>query len=243
MGHYPSSQASNCTVCGEIHRLLYEGESVNRSQMDIKRKTHDIRTWKKKNIYFSTYPPATLIHLSHSCKGASKTPAQKSFDCCLCHFRTCSGIICHFRTSLKECLDPVVNLFRRQNLHTINWKHFLMNILCIESSCPQKTHKRTLLFGSTLLKHCRHFDYCNQPLNMRISLCYLDGHEAGLCCSLVIHIENLLHVLQLFYFHLCPIYWFSFVDTEFSWYRSNQSYTIPWPKPNEFSLHRHIKVH
>jgi hypothetical protein len=27
--------------------LLYEGESVNRSQMDIKRKICDIRTWKK----------------------------------------------------------------------------------------------------------------------------------------------------------------------------------------------------
>jgi hypothetical protein len=27
--------------------LLYEGESVNRSQMDTKRKTCDIRTWKK----------------------------------------------------------------------------------------------------------------------------------------------------------------------------------------------------
>jgi hypothetical protein len=30
-------------------------------------------------------------------------------------------------------------------------KHF-MNILCIESFCPYKTHNRTLLFGRTLLK-------------------------------------------------------------------------------------------
>jgi hypothetical protein len=37
--------------------------------------------------------------------------------------------------------------------------------------------------------------------------CYLDCHEAGLCCYLLIHIENLLYPLQLFYFHLCPIYW------------------------------------
>jgi hypothetical protein len=38
-------------------------ESVNSSQMDIKHKTFDIRT--RKNICFFTYPPPTLIHLSH----------------------------------------------------------------------------------------------------------------------------------------------------------------------------------
>jgi hypothetical protein len=37
--------------------------------------------------------------------------------------------------------------------------------------------------------------------------CYLDSHEAGLCCYPVIHTENLLHPLQLFYFHLWPTYW------------------------------------
>jgi hypothetical protein len=41
--------------------------------------------------------------------------------------------------------------------------------------------------------------------------CYLDWHEIGLCCYLVIHIENLLRPLQLFYFHLWPIYWLSLV--------------------------------
>jgi hypothetical protein len=46
---------------------------------------------------------------------------------------------------------------------------------------------------------------------MRMRICYLDCHEAGLCCYLVIHIENLLRQLQLFYFHLCPIYWLSLV--------------------------------
>jgi hypothetical protein len=55
-----------------------------------------------------------------------------------------------------------------------------------------------LLFGS-ILKHGRNFAYWNQCLNMRI--CYPDCHEAGLCCYLVIHIENSLRLLQLFYFH------------------------------------------
>jgi hypothetical protein len=40
-------------------------------------------------------------------------------------------------------------------------------------------------------------------------VCYLDCHEAGLCCYLVVHIENLLRQLKLFYFHLWHIYWLS----------------------------------
>jgi hypothetical protein len=44
---------------------------------------------------------------------------------------------------------------------------------------------------------------------MRMRVCYLDCHEAELCCYLVIHTENLFRPLQPFYsyFHLCPIYW------------------------------------
>jgi hypothetical protein len=42
--------------------------------MDIKRETCDTRTWK--NIYFSTYPPPTLIHLSHRFTCASQLPAH-----------------------------------------------------------------------------------------------------------------------------------------------------------------------
>jgi uncharacterized membrane protein len=59
---------------------------------------------------------------------------------------------------------------------------------------------------SIILKYGRHFDYQNQPLNMRMRVCYLDCHEAGLCCYIVINLENLLLPLQLFYFHLCHIY-------------------------------------
>jgi hypothetical protein len=47
---------------------------------------------------------------------------------------------------------------------------------------------------------------------MRMHVCYLDCNEAGLCCYLALHVENLLHPLQLFYFHLWPIYWLSVVD-------------------------------
>jgi hypothetical protein len=63
-----------------------------------------------------------------------------------------------------------------------------------------------MLFGITLLKHGRHFDNLNQPPNMRMRDCYVECNKDGLCCYLVIHIENLLLPLQLFYFHSCPSY-------------------------------------
>jgi hypothetical protein len=46
----------------------------------------------------------------------------------------------HLRLSnfLREFLDPVVKRFTRQTLSTVNRKHPFMNILLIESFCPQK---------------------------------------------------------------------------------------------------------
>jgi hypothetical protein len=105
-----------------------------------------------------------------------------------------------FRTSLTEFLNPVLNCFMWQTLPTINSKHLFINILCTELFCPQKMPKRTLPFGITLLKHGCHFDYWNQPLNMCMHVCYQ-----------MIHIENLLCALQLFYFNLWHIYWLSLV--------------------------------
>jgi hypothetical protein len=122
-----------------------------------------------------------------------------------------SGNICH----------PAVNRFTRQTLPTVNRKHFFMNSLWIESFCPQKTHNRTLLFGSILLKRGRRFDYWNQPLNIRMGVCYLDSHEAGLCCYLVTHIGNLLRPLQLFYFHLWSTDWVSLVPSVIWWLVNN----------------------
>jgi hypothetical protein len=85
-------------------------------------------------------------------------------------------------------------------LYVTNTSHRKQEIVVYE--CPfhwvllaTKTYNRTRLFGSTLLKHGRHFDYWNQPLNMCTRICYLDCHEAGLCCYILTHIENLLRPL------------------------------------------------
>jgi hypothetical protein len=76
------------------------------------------------------YPPVSSNQLFH--------PLHSRF-CRNLNWATWSGgISCDFRTSLREFLDPVVNRFTRQTLPTVNRKHFFINILCIESSCPQK---------------------------------------------------------------------------------------------------------
>jgi hypothetical protein len=184
----------------------YGGESINRPQIDINRKTLDIRTWEKRLFpdIFSIITDMLVPSFYH----CFETRIIQIFDRYLSHFRTS---VSTSSLSAKR-LPPRPNRFTRQTLPTVNGKHFCMNILCVEFFCPQKkTHKSTLLFDCTLLKHGRHFDHWNQPLNMRMRVCYLDCHEARLCCYLIIHIEKLLHPLLLFYFHLWPIYWLSLI--------------------------------
>jgi hypothetical protein len=129
--------------------------------------------------------------------------------------------------TVVSATSAVVYRFTWQTLPTVNRKHFCMNILCIESFWPENTHNRTLLFVSTLLKHGRHFDYWNHPLNMSMCVCYLDffllwkkvKYKNGLgnpnpalswrwtvLLPSDIH-RKLLRPLRLVHFHLCPIYW------------------------------------
>jgi hypothetical protein len=113
-----------------------------------------------------------------------------------------------------------------------NWENFstqLWTALCDKHFPPQtenislwisfalspfahkEMHNRMLLFSSIFPNHGCHSDYWNQPLNMCMHICNLGCHEAGLCCHLVIHRENRLCPLQIFYFHLWPIYWLSLI--------------------------------
>jgi hypothetical protein len=124
-------------------------------------------------LYISSTNTDTLVPSLYQCV---EPPAKKSFECCLSHL----WIISKRSTTF---LEP---LYETNSSHS---KHFFMNILCLESFCPQKLQKRRLLFGSRTLKHSRHFGYSNQPLKRHIS--YLGCHKAGLRWYLVIYIENL----------------------------------------------------
>jgi hypothetical protein len=128
---------------------LHDGGSVNRSQIDI------LVRWK--HMIFEpgkkTFISRHILHQHwYTCPIAlpvRRNPQHWSHDCCLSHFRTWSCIICDFRTSLTEFLDPVVNRFMRQTLPTVNRKHFFMNILCIKSFCSQR--KRTTEHCSSVI--------------------------------------------------------------------------------------------
>jgi hypothetical protein len=138
-------------------------------------------------------------------------PQRRFFTCCLGHFRTSVSSSATFERPWENLSTQLESLYAT---NTSQHKHetFIYKYSLIDSLCPQKkTHNRTLLFGNILLIDGRHFYYWNQPLNMRIRVCYLDCHEAGLCFYLLIHIEILLRPLQLLYFHLWPVYWLCFI--------------------------------
>jgi hypothetical protein len=98
----------------------------------------------------------------------------------------------------RNICHPVVNPITRQTLPAVNKEMFLYEHPLRWVLYPEKTHNRTQLFGSTLPKHGRQFDNWNQRLNMRMRVCYVDWHEGGLCCYLVIQIENPLRPAVLF---------------------------------------------
>jgi hypothetical protein len=140
--------------------------------------------------------------MSHRFTSASKPAAQKSFVCCLSHFRTSVST-----SSLSpQCLPPSCEPLYATNTSHRKEERFLYEYPLQWVLLPTKNENRTLLFRSIHLKHGQDFNYWNQPLNMRMRVCYLHCHEAGMCCYLVIHIENL---LQPIYFHFdlftdCP---------------------------------------
>jgi hypothetical protein len=166
--------------------------------MHIKRKTCEIRTRKKKHLLHQHWYTC-LIALP-----VRRNPQHRSLV-----------TVVSATSHLHFNLFVISETFATQLWTALHDKHhrkqetFLYEyaLHCILS--PKKTHNRTLFFGSIPLQHVRHFDCWNQTLNTLMLIFYLDCQEAGLCCYLVIHTENLIRPSELFYFHLWPIYWTS----------------------------------
>jgi hypothetical protein len=132
-----------------------------------------------RNMYFSTYPQPRLIHLSHRFTSASKPAAQKA-DCCLSHLRfNFFVIVGTFATQLWTALRD--KHFAPKTGHTFIYANPLHQVFC-----PQKCITERRISVVHTLKHGSHFDHWNHSLRKRRRVCYLDCHEAGLCCYLVI---------------------------------------------------------
>jgi hypothetical protein len=134
------------------------------------------------------------------------TSVSSHYQCVeICNINSSDRCFGHFRTFVSTSAT------KAEPLSATDTSHFKQVTFLYEYHLPRvllrtKTRNRILHFGSTLSKHGRHFYYRNQPLNMRMSVFYLNCHEVWLCCYLLIEIKDLLYRLQLFYFHFWPIY-------------------------------------
>jgi hypothetical protein len=149
----------------------------------------------------------TLVQLLH-CLSLSSSQLESAFPPALVSVAILTGRLVGHHLALSNVLERISRPCC-EPLYEISTSHCKQEIFLLSSIAHKRTHKRTLLFGNALLNHGRQYGYWNQRTNMRV--CYLDCHKARLCCYLVIHTGNLLRPLELFYFHLWPIYCLSLV--------------------------------
>jgi hypothetical protein len=167
--------------------------------MDTKRKTCDIPTWKKH--FFLGISPTNIDTLVSSLCQCVETRGIEVFWLLSEPLPHPIGHHLVLSNALERISQPSCELLYATNTSHHKQETFI-NILCIESLCPQKhTTERcpSVVYSSSTVAIL--------TLNVRMRVCYLDSHEAWLCWYLVIHIEKLLHPLQVIYFCLCPIYW------------------------------------
>jgi hypothetical protein len=115
---------------------LHEGDSITRSQMDIKRKTCDIRIWEKHlSIDMSSTNIDTLVPSLYQCVETRSIEVFWLLSQPLPHLRFNLFVTSE---TFATFLDPVGNSFTRQILPTVKTEHLFMNISFIESFCSQK---------------------------------------------------------------------------------------------------------
>jgi hypothetical protein len=170
--------------------VKYDGEPVNGSQIDIKRKTCDIRTWKK--------------HLFLDISSTNIDTLVPSLYQCVRHLLRLSNVLERISRPSREPLYATNTSNREQEIFLYGYT--LHRVFAHKESttefCSSVVYTSSAV--AILTTETIHWTCACASAN-------LDCHEAGLCCYLVIHIENLLCPLQLYYFHLWPVYWLSLV--------------------------------
>jgi hypothetical protein len=109
---------------------------MNRSQIEKKNIKHVIFE-PGKNIYFSTYPPPTLIHMAHRFTSALRPAAQKFLTVILA---TYALPFHHLRLSkvLERISRPSCEPLYAANTSHRKQETFFMSTLRSESFLPQK---------------------------------------------------------------------------------------------------------
>jgi hypothetical protein len=175
----------------------------------MKRKTCDIRNWKKHLFLdiFSTNTD-TLVPSLYQCVETRSTEIFWLLSQPIPHLRFNLFVISE---TIATFLDSVLNRFTRQTLPPVNRKYFFMNILCIES-----------FLSTEIAQQNASFRYCTPQARSSFWLLKPASEHAHarllprLSCNWAVLLpsdthKNLFRPLQLFYFHLWPIYLLSLV--------------------------------
>jgi hypothetical protein len=151
--------------------------------MDTKRKMCDFRNWQKRLFFYID----TLVPSLYQFVESRNIEEFWLFSEPLPHLWVISETFTAKMAIFPPSCEP---LYSSNTSHlkegTFVYEYPLHRFLWLSKMKQNKS----LLFGSIFFKHGRHFDYWNRPLNMRMRICYLDYHEAGLGCYLVIHIKT-----------------------------------------------------
>jgi hypothetical protein len=149
----------------------------------------------------------TLVSSLYQCV---ETCSQEVFRLCLSHFRT-SVLTSSSSAKLLPCFSTQLwNALR--NKHFLPWSWNISLWISFALS-PFAHRKRTTERCSSVVQTSSTVAVLTTETNLWTCMfvCYIHCHKAGLCCYLVRHMYNLIRPLQLFYFHLWPIYWLSLV--------------------------------
>jgi hypothetical protein len=161
-----------------------------------------------KKIFISRHIVHQLVQTLYQC---AETRSIKVFDCSLNHFRTWSRISATSEPPWEDVSTQLWTVLRHKHFppQTGNislWIPFALSSFAHEKR--RKERRYSVVYSSSPVGIL--------ALNMRMRVCYLNCHEAWLCCYLLIHTENLLRPLELLYFQLWPIYWLSLVLCDIS---------------------------
>jgi hypothetical protein len=178
----------------------------NRSQTHIKRKACNVRTWKE-HLFFNISSTNIDTLVPSLCQWV-ETHSVEVF--CLLyepfpHLRFNPFVLKRNFTTEAQPLYATKNSQRKQKI--CSWISFALSPFAPKKECTRERCSSVVKFTSTDATFTT--ETSQWACACASATYYLCCHEDGLCCYLVIRIEEQLRTLHLFYFHVWPSYWLS----------------------------------